>query len=154
MFNGIWPEPTNKQFISAYLQIQYLIFRKIHSNTFWLNKTPFLFITSHHDVSEFLSFFKNRKIRVKFSNGDFPAKPAKQKKQVALKKSLRLHTCWGLAAGAERVYQFFDFFFFFQNSWSCPHPYLGADCRQKSPLDGAKDFLATIWQHITIVSFL
>ena len=34
MLNGAWPEPTNKRFISAYLQIKYLIFRNIHSNTF------------------------------------------------------------------------------------------------------------------------
>ena len=39
MFNGIRPEPTNKRFNSAYLQIWYLISRKIHSITFWLDKT-------------------------------------------------------------------------------------------------------------------
>ena len=48
-------------------------------------------------------FFK-KKIRVRFSIGDFPAKPAKQKKQVALKKSLRLLTRGALAAAAEQVY--------------------------------------------------
>ena len=32
--------------------------------------------------------------------------------------------------------------------------YRGADRRQKSPLDGATDFLATIWQHITTVRFV
>ena len=47
MFNGIRPEPTNKRFNSAYLQIKFLICRKIHSNTFWLDKTFFLLITSH-----------------------------------------------------------------------------------------------------------
>ena len=35
MFNVIRPEPTNKQFNSAYLKIKYLI----HSNTFWLDET-------------------------------------------------------------------------------------------------------------------
>ena len=60
MFNGIWPEPTNKRFNSAYLQI-----------------------------------------RVRFSIVDFPAK---QKKKVALKKSLRLHTRGGPAAAAEQMY--------------------------------------------------
>ena len=55
-------------------------------------------------------FFENKKIRVRVSIGDFPAKHAKQKKQVALKKSLRLHTGGGPAAAAERVYYFFDFF--------------------------------------------
>ena len=48
-------------------------------------------------------FFENKKIRVRFSIKDFPAKPAKQKKQVALKKSLRLHTPGGPAAAAERA---------------------------------------------------
>ena len=65
MFNGIWPEPTNKRFNSAYL--------------------------------------KNKKIRVRFSIVDFPAKPAKQKKQVALKKSLRLHIRGTPATAAEQV---------------------------------------------------
>ena len=49
-------------------------------------------------------FFKKQKIRVRFSIVDFAAKPAKQKKQVDLKKSLRLHTHGALAAAAERVY--------------------------------------------------
>ena len=39
MFNGIRPVPTNKRFNSAYLQIKYLICRKIHSNTVRLDKT-------------------------------------------------------------------------------------------------------------------
>ena len=49
-------------------------------------------------------FFENKKIRVRFSIVDFTAKPAKQKKQVALKKSLRLHTGGSPAAASERVY--------------------------------------------------
>ena len=49
-------------------------------------------------------FFENKKIRVRFSIVDFLAKPAKQKKQAALKKSLRLHTRGAPAAAAERVY--------------------------------------------------
>ena len=112
----------------------------------------FLFITSHHDVSE-KRFFENKKIRVRFSIVDFPAKHAKQKK-VALKKSLRLYTRGGPASAAERVYKFFEKNIFFQNSWLGPQAYLGADRRQKSPLDGATDFIATISQHITTVSFL
>ena len=49
-------------------------------------------------------FFENKKIRVRFFIGDPPAKPAKQKKkQVALEKSLRLHTRGGPAAAAEAV---------------------------------------------------
>ena len=64
----------------------------------------FLFITSHHYVLEKKVFQKQNKKRVRFSIVDFPAKPAKQKKQVALKKSLRLHTRRGPAAAAEWVY--------------------------------------------------
>ena len=49
-------------------------------------------------------FFKNKKIIVRFSIVDFPAKPAKQKKQVALKKKLlRLHTLGTPVAAAEQV---------------------------------------------------
>ena len=33
-------------------------------------------------------------------------------------------------------------------------PVAAGNRRQKSPLDGATDFLATIWQHITTVSFV
>ena len=48
-------------------------------------------------------FFENEKISVRFSIGDFPAKPAKQKNKVALTKSLRLHTRGGPAAAAKAV---------------------------------------------------
>ena len=48
--------------------------------------------------------FENKKNQSEISIVDFPAKPAKQKKQVALKKSLRLHTLGALAVAAERVY--------------------------------------------------
>ena len=44
--------------------------------------------------------------------------------------------------------------FFSPNSWSCLQDYRGAGRRQKSPLDGATDFLSTICQHITTVSFV
>ena len=102
MFNGIWPEPTNKRFNSAYLQIKYLIFRKIQSNTFLLDKT-FIFSSQVTMMFQKKRFFENKKIRVRFSIVDFPAMPAKQKKQVALQKSLRLHTRGAPVAAAERV---------------------------------------------------
>ena len=89
-------------------------------------------------------FFENKNIRVRFSIVDFPTKPAKQKKQVALKKSFRLHTRGGPAADAEWVYYFFEKNNLFQNSWSGPQAYLGADRRRKSPLDCVTNFLATI----------
>ena len=40
---------------------------------------------------------------MRFSIGDLPAKPAKQKKQVAIEKSLKLHTRGGPAAAEEAV---------------------------------------------------
>ena len=46
---------------------------------------------------------KIKKNWVRFLIEDPPAKPAKQKKQVALEKSLRLHTRGGPAAAAEAV---------------------------------------------------
>ena len=48
-------------------------------------------------------FLKKKKMEWDFLIGDPPAKPAKQKKQVALEKSLRLHTRGGPAAAAEVV---------------------------------------------------
>ena len=44
--------------------------------------------------------------------------------------------------------------YFFPNSWSCLQDYCVAGRRRKPPLDGATDFLSTIWQHITTVSFV
>ena len=131
MCNGIWPKPTNKRFNLAYHQIKYLIFRNIHSNTFWLDKT-FIFSSQVTMMFQKKRFSKNKKIRVRFSIMDFPTKPDKQKKQVALKKLLRLHTRRAAAAAAERVNQFLKKIIFFQNSWSGPQTYLGADRRQKS----------------------
>ena len=113
MFNGIWPKPTNKRFNSAYLQIKYLISNKIHTNTFRLDKT-FIFSSQVTVMFQKKRFFKNKKIRVRFSIVDFPAKPAIKKKQLALKKLLRLHTCGTPAAAAEQVNNFFEknnFFF-------------------------------------------
>ena len=74
-----------------------------------------------------------------------PAKPAKQKKeQVALEKSLRLHTCKTRLRPRKGCNNYFTKTFFLQNSLSCPHTYLGAGRHRKSPLDGATDFLATL----------
>ena len=39
MFIGIRPEPSNKRCYSAYLQVKFLMCRKIHSNTFWIDET-------------------------------------------------------------------------------------------------------------------
>ena len=43
----------------------------------------------------------------------------------------------------------FDTNKFSQNSWSCQQAYRCAGHCQKLPLDGAKNFLSGIWQHIT-----
>ena len=83
-----------------------------------------------------------------------PAKPAKQKKQVAIKNALRLHTHKSPAASRKQCNNYFTKTYFLQNSWSCPQAYRGAGCRRKLPRDGATDFLAAIWQHITTVIFV
>jgi len=80
-------------------------------------------------------FFKNKKIRVRFSIVDFPAKPAKQKKQVALKKSLRLHTRGTPAAAAERVNKFFEKNNFFSKFLIWPS---GLPRRRSSPKIAAR----------------
>ena len=46
---------------------------------------------------------QTKKIRIRFSIEDPPAKPAKQQKKVALENSLRLHARGGPAAAAEAV---------------------------------------------------
>jgi hypothetical protein len=56
---------------------------------------------------------KNKKIRVRFSIVDLPAKPAKQKKQVSLKKLLRLHSRRSGRGDGTGVL-IFGFFFFFK----------------------------------------
>ena len=48
-------------------------------------------------------FWKEKKLESDFSIGDPPAKTAKQKEQVALENSLRLHTRRGPGAAAEAV---------------------------------------------------
>ena len=133
MFNEIWPKPTNKRFNSAYLHIKYLISRKIHSNTFWLDKT-FIFSSQVTMMFKKKRFFKNKKIRVRFSIVDFPAKPAKQKK-IALKKSLRLHTRGTPAAAAERVNYFFEKNNFFSKFLIWPS---GLPRRRSSPKIAAR----------------
>ena len=62
----------------------------------------FLMITSYHNVS-IKRFFENKNIGVRFFIMIPPAMPAKQKKQVAIKNSLRLHTRGRPAACKEAV---------------------------------------------------
>ena len=101
MFNGIRPEPTNKPFNSAYLQIKFLICRKIHSNTFWLDET---FLVDHKSP---WCFREKDFLKTKKSEWDFQLGTLRQahhvKIKVALEKSLRLHTRRGPAAAAEAV---------------------------------------------------
>ena len=99
---GFGPNPLINGLILHTFKLNKFFSRKIHSNTFWLDKT-FIFSSQVTMMFQKKRFFKNKKIRVRFSIVDFPAKPAKQKKQVALKKSLRLHTRGTPAAAAEWV---------------------------------------------------
>ena len=69
MFNWIWPEPTSKR-------LNYLIFTKIHSNTFGIDKT---FSCSSQVTMKLKKKIKKKKIKVRFSIVDFPGKPANRK---------------------------------------------------------------------------
>ena len=100
---GFGPNQLINGLIQHTFKLNIFFFSKIHSNTFWLDKT-FIFSSQVTMMFQKKRCFENKKIRVRFSNVDFPAKPAKQKKQVALKKSLRVHTRGAPAAAAERVY--------------------------------------------------
>ena len=102
MFNGIRQEPTNKRFNSAYLQIKYPISRKIHINTFWLEK---LFPVDHKSpwCSTNKDFLKTKKSKWDFQLGTPRPSPPSKTKQVSLEKSLRLHTRGSPAAAAEVV---------------------------------------------------
>ena len=71
-------------------------------NTRVAGQNFFLLIRSHHDVLEKKKIL-NKKNRSEIFNLGPPAKPAKQKEQIALEKSLRLHTCGSPAAAAESV---------------------------------------------------
>ena len=121
MLNGIRPEPTRKRFNSAYLQNNFLIYRKkIHSNTFWLDKT--FSYWSQVTMLCLIFFLKTKKSEPDFTLGP-PTKSAKQKK-VALENSLRLHT-------RKRCNNYFTKTFFLQSSWSSPQANLGAGRRRK-----------------------
>ena len=154
MFNGIWPEPTNKPFNSAYLQIKYLILRKIHSNTIWLDKT----LSCRSQVTMMFQkkrFFENKKSEWDFQLGTSLPSPPSKKNKLLLKNhwgytlvEVRLRPRNGCINKNKQKNKKN------QNSWSGQQAYLGTNRRQKSPLDGATDFLATIWQHIKTVSFL
>ena len=93
MFNGIRLEPTNKRFNSAYLHSKYLISRKIQSNALWLDET----FSCWSQVT--MMFWKkkileNKKIEVRFSNVDAPAKPTKQKKTSSPWKIIEVTHSW------------------------------------------------------------
>ena len=78
-------------------KLNMLFLEKIHSNTFWLDKT----FSCWSQVT--MMFLKTKKIEFDFQLGTPPAKPAKQKKQIALEKLLRLYTRESPAAAAEAV---------------------------------------------------
>ena len=77
--NGIRPEPTNKRFNSAYLEIKYLISRKIHSFTFWLDKTFSCWsqVTMMFKQKDFL---KTKKIKVRLFDWGPPCQARQAKK--------------------------------------------------------------------------
>ena len=111
----------------------------------------FLLITSHHDVLEKKIFWKQIKQSPIF-NWEPPCQACPAKQQVALENSLSLHTRGGPAWLQKRCNNYFTKTFFLQISWYCSDVPWRCSCH-KVPLDGATDFLATIWQHIITVSF-
>ena len=115
-------------------------------------KNFFLFITSHHDVSEKTIFWKQENQSEIFDWG-LLCQARQAKKTSSPWKIIEVSHLWSSGRGRGTGVLIFEFFFFFQNSWSGAQTYLGTDHRGKSPLDGATDFLATIWKHITTVSF-
>ena len=76
---GFGPNPLINGLIQHTFKLNILFLEKIHSNTFWLDKT---FSCSSQVTMMFknFSFLKTKKNRVRFSIGGFPPKPAKQKK--------------------------------------------------------------------------
>ena len=147
MFNGIWPERTNKRFNSAYLQYKFLICRKIPSNTFWLYKTCSCW-------SQFNLMFKKKdfkKIQKKWSqilNWGLPRQARQAKKTSSSWKFIEFTDSRRSGRGHRSgVMIILLKLFFFKNSWSCPQTYLGAGRRRKSPLDGAIDFLKNLTAH-------
>ena len=76
---GFGPNPLINGLIQHTFKLNILFFRKIHSDTFWLDKT-FSFSSQLTMMLQKKRFFENKKIRLRLSIVDFPAKPAKQKK--------------------------------------------------------------------------
>ena len=85
---------------------------------------------------------------------DRAAKLAKQKKTSSYWKFIVVTHSWKSGRSPRSSVIIILIIKIFQNSWSCPQTYRGAGRRQKSLLDGTSDFLATIWQPITTVSFV
>ena len=98
---GFGPNPKINGLIQHTFKLNILFLEKF--TVIHFDKT-FIFSSQVTIMFQKKRFFKNKKIIVRFSIVDFkPAKPAKQKKQVALKKLLRLHTRGTPAASAERA---------------------------------------------------
>ena len=76
---GFGPNPLINGLIQNIFKLNIFFFWKIQSNTFWLVKT-FIFSSQVTMMFQKQRFVKNKKIWVRFSIVDFPAKPAKQKK--------------------------------------------------------------------------
>ena len=80
MFNVIRPEPTDKRFNSAYLQIKFLFSRKFHSNTFWLHK---IFFCWSQVIMMFKKKLKTKKNLSEIFNWE-PPRQARQAKKTSI----------------------------------------------------------------------
>ena len=100
---GFGPNPQINGLIQLTFKLSILFFRKIHSNTFWLDKT-FIFSSQVTMLFQIFFFFWKQKNQTEIFNWGLSCQARQAKKQVALEKSLRLHTRGGPAAAAEWVY--------------------------------------------------
>ena len=98
---GLGQKPLTNGLIWHTFKLNIIFLEKFTEILLDWTKHFFLLITSHHDVLEKKKKFEKKKNGFRFSIRDPSAKPTKQKKQVALEKSLRLHTRGGPAASAE-----------------------------------------------------
>ena len=105
---GFGPNPLINGLIQHTLKLNILFLEKF--TVIHFDQTKLFFSSQVTMMFQKKIFFENKKIRVRFSIVDFPAKPAKQKKQVALKKIIELRP-----QPRNRCINFLKKIFFFQN---------------------------------------
>ena len=139
---GLGHNPLINGLIQHTFKFNFLFEKKNQCNTFWLDKT----FSCWPQVTMMLKkkiFWKQKKLEWDFQLGIPLPSQLSKKKQL-----MKNHWGYTLAEVRPQPLNGCIKFLIFLNSRSGPQVYRGADRRRKSPLDGATDFLATIWQHI------